>query len=396
MPNIPSGNLVVKPVEGHKERLAFLNLPWELYKGDPNWVPPLRDHQWELLNYKHHPLYDVSKIQTFLAWRGEKPVGRIAAILNVAHNEFQNEKRTFWGFFESINDDEVSSALFAAARQWGKEQGYPVLRGPCNPTQNYECGLLVDGFDSPPTFGLTYNPAYYVDLVEKAGFKKAQDLFAFWGYVEMLAAFDEKMKFVVDEATSRFQLKVRPLNPKRFVEDVHVFLDIYNRSLGGTWGYSALSKGEADCIAKSVKHLIVPELTTIAEIDGRPVAACYGFLDYNPRIKKIDGRLFPFGFLQLMTNRKAIKRIRMISANVLPEYQRWGLGLVVLARLIKPAIAWGLEECEFSWVLESNHLSWGSLKRGGAKLIKTFRIYDSLEAEEYDNANAKLAKVAAS
>jgi hypothetical protein len=395
MPNIPSGKLVVKPVESYQEKLAFLNLPWEIYRGNPNWMPPLRDHQWELLNYKPHPLYKRSKIQTFLAFRGGKPVGRIAAILNVAHNEFQIEKRSFWGFFESYNDPEVSNALFEAARQWGKEQGYPVLRGPANPTLNYECGLLVEGFDSPPTFGLTYNPPYYPVLVEQAGFKKVQDLYAFWGYVEFLAALDEKMKFVVEEATNRFNVKLRPLNPKRFVEDVRIFLDIYNRSLGGTWGYSALSEGECDHIANTVKRLLVPELTTIAEIDGKPVAACYGILDYNPRIKKIDGRLLPFGFLRLLMNRKAIKRLRLISANVLPEYQRWGLGLIVLARLIKPAIAWGMKECEFSWVLESNHLSCGSLKRGGATLIKTFRMYDSVEAEEYDQAS-KLNAAAAS
>lgn len=387
MPNIPSGNLLVKPVENHQEKLAFLNLPWELYQDEPHWIPPLRDHQWELLNYKPHPLYLRSKIQTFLAYKGGKTVGRIAAILNTAHNDFQNEKRSFWGFFESINDPEVSAGLFAAAREWAKQQGYPVLRGPANPTLNYECGLLIDGFDTPPTFGLTYNPPYYADLVEKAGFQKVQDMYAFWGYVDMMTAFDEKMKFIVDEATSRFNVTLRTLNPKRFEEDVHIFLDIYNRSLGGTWGYSALSKEEANHIASTVKHLLVPELTTIAEINGEPVAACYGILDYNPRIKKINGRLFPFGFLQLFMNRKAIKRLRLISANVLPEYQRWGLGLVVLARLCKPALAWGLTDVEFSWVLESNHLSCGSLKRGGAKIIKTYRMYDSLEAEEYDKAN---------
>jgi GNAT superfamily N-acetyltransferase len=387
MPNIPSGNLIVKPVESYREKLAFLNLPWELYKSDPYWTPPLRDHQWELLNYKPHPFYLRSKIQTYLALRDDKPVGRIAAILNTAHNDFQNEKRSFWGFFESINDPEVAAGLFSAARSWAKEQGYPVLRGPANPTLNYECGLLVEGFDSPATFGLTYNPPYYESLVEQAGFKKVQDLYAFWGYVDMMAALDEKMRFVVGEATSRFNVTLRTLNPKRFVEDVHIFLDIYNRSLGGTWGFSALSKEEADHIANSVKHLLVPELTTIAEINGEPVAACYAILDYNPRIKKIDGRLFPFGFIRLLTNRKSIKRVRLISANVLPEYQRWGLGLVVLARLIRPAINWGLTDAEFSWVLESNHLSCGSLKRGGAKLIKTYRMYDSQEAEEYDKAN---------
>jgi len=135
-------------------------------------------------------------------------------------------------------------------------------------------------------------------------------------------------------------------------------------------------------MAGGLKHLIIPEMTTICEKDGVPVGVVFGLLDYNSRIKSIDGRLFPFGFFKLLWNRRAIKRIRLISTNVLPQYQGWGLGLVLLDRLLTDIIAWGIEEAEFSWVLETNKLSRGSLERGGAKLIKTYRIYDqNLSAE---------------
>ena len=155
-----------------------------------------------------------------------------------------------------------------------------------------------------------------------------------------------------------------------------MFLSIYNRSLVNTWGFVPMSPGEVDHMADGLRHLIVPEMTIAAEIDGQVVGAAFGLPDYNPRIKEIDGRLFPFGFLHLLRNRRAIKRIRLISTNVLPEYQRFGIGLVLMHGLVPKAMEWGLQEAEFSWVLESNSLSYGSLKKGGAKITKTYRLYD--------------------
>jgi GNAT superfamily N-acetyltransferase len=241
---------------------------------------------------------------------------------------------------------------------------------------NYECGLLVEGFDSAPVFMMPYNPPYYATLLEKCGFEKTQDLYAFWGHVDMLDTLDRKLDFVVKEATRRFNVKLRKLDPKRFDAEVRMFLDIYNKSLVGTWGFVPLSKGEVDHVASAMKHLIVPEMTSVAEVEGRPVGAIFGLLDYNPRIRKIDGRLFPFGFLRLLWNRRAIKTIRLISTNVLPEYQKWGLGVVFLSRLVPEVHTWGIREAEFSWVLESNHLSRKTLERGGLKRSKTYRIYE--------------------
>jgi hypothetical protein len=157
---------------------------------------------------------------------------------------------------------------------------------------------------------------------------------------------------------------------------VSTFLDIYNQSLVGTWGFVPLSEGEMNHMSAAMRRLVVPELTSIAEVENRPIAAIFGLLDYNPRIKQIDGRLFPFGFIKLLTNRRGIKRIRLVSTNVVPEYQRWGIALVAGHALYHKGIAWGLNEVEFSWVLESNHLSRASLERGGAKRNKIFRIYD--------------------
>jgi len=366
----------VVPAKSFWQRREFLYLPWKLYKTDPNWIPPLRQNQKEMVNYTKHPFYDDAEIQTFLAYKNGQAVGRIAAIINRGHNRRFNDKLGFFGFFESIDDVEVSRALFGAAWAWLKERGMTGVRGPVNPSLNYECGLLVDGFDSPPTFMMTHNWPYYGKLIEDFGFTKSQDLYAYWGHVDQLNSLDKKLDFVVTECKKRFDVNLRRLDRKKFTEDVKLFLDIYNQSLVGTWGFVPMSDAELKHAASGLKMLIVPEMTTIAEIDGKPVGAVFGLLDYNPRIKEIDGRLFPFGFLKLLWNRRGIKKIRVISTNVIPEYQKWGVGLLVVARLVPEIRDWGVEEAEFSWVLESNTLSAGTLKRGGAKIVKTYRLYD--------------------
>jgi GNAT superfamily N-acetyltransferase len=367
---------VVKPVASRGEQKQFISFPRKHYAGDPNWVPPLLMEHKRLLGYKHHPFYDYAKIQTFLATRNGEVVGRIAAIVNPVHNERANEKRGFFGFFEAIDDQQVANALFDAARDWLFAQGMTSIRGPANPSLNYEIGLLVDGLHSPPCFMMTYNKPYYGRLVEGWGFQKTQDMFAFWGHVDMVANLDKKLWFIGNEAKERFKVVTRPMNAKHFRSEVEMFLRVYNASLVGTWGFAPLSAGEIKALAAGLKQLIAPELALVAEIDGEPIGACLGLLDYNPRIKAIDGRLFPFGFLKLITNKRAIHKMRVISINVVPEYQRWGLGVVLLGGLIEPMIKWGMQEVEFSWVLESNTLSRQSLQKGGAKLDKTYRMYD--------------------
>lgn len=369
-------SLVVQPVTSKREQKLFLQFPWTLYRGDANWIPPLRTNQRELVGYRPHPFYERNESQTFLALRGDEVVGRIAAILNRGHIERFGDQRGFFGFFECRDDPEAAAGLFDAVRRWFAERGIEKLRGPVNPSLNYELGLLIEGFDSPPTFMMTYNPPYYQRLIEDYGFRKTQDLYAYWGHVSMLPEIRAKLKPVCDKISERLGARVRYLDKRRFLDDVHEFLNIYNQSLTNTWGFVPMSEGEVRHMASALRWLMVPELALGVEVDGRMAGAVFGLPDYNPRIKKIDGRLFPFGFIHLLRNKRAIKRIRVISTNVLPEYQLLGLGLVLLDGLVPKALEWGIEEAEFSWVLESNALSRGSLEKGGAKRIKTYRLYD--------------------
>jgi GNAT superfamily N-acetyltransferase len=368
--------LLVKSVTTRRQRQEFLAYPWTLYRNDPNWIPPLRAAQAELVGYRPHPFYHRNRVQTFLATRKGVVCGRVAAILDQGHIDRYQQQRGFFGFFESIDDQDVAKGLLDAVRQWFADQGIHTIRGPVYPSMNYVTGLLIDGFDSPPTFMMSYNPPYYAKLLEGCGFRKVQDLYAYWGNREMLPKIRDKLAPITFQIIEHFNVHLRPLNRARFLQDVEAFIDIYNRSLVNTWGFVPMSVEEVRHMAKDLRYLIVPELAIGAEIDGRLIGAVFGLLDYNPRIKQIDGRLFPFGFLRLLRRKQDIKRIRLISTNVLPEYQRMGVSLALMHGLMPKAMEWGLQEVEFSWVLESNALSRGSLEKGGAKRVKTFRMYD--------------------
>lgn len=368
-------NLVVAPVASRRDKKQFIELPWALYRNDPNWVPPLRSDEKELVGYRAHPFYERNRVQTFVARRGSQVCGRIAAILNQGHIEL-HDRRGFFGFFECADDQEAAHRLFDAARQWLAAQDVSSLRGPTNPSMNYTLGLLVDGFDSPPTFMMTYNPPYYARLIESYGFRKAQDLYAFWGSADMLPKIRSKLRPVALQVIDRYNVQIRALDTRHFLRDVEEFLSVFNRSLASMWGFVPMSDAEVQHMAHGLRWLLVPDLAVKAVIDGKTVGALLTLPDYNPRIRQIDGRLFPFGFLRLLRKKQEIRRVRMLSANVLPEYQRLGIGLVLMHGIAPLAEKWGLQEAEFSWVMESNLLSRGSLEKGGAKLTKTYRLYD--------------------
>ncbi|MEM6689875.1 MAG: N-acetyltransferase [Planctomycetota bacterium] len=371
-----SSPVEVRAVTTRKLQKQFLDLEERLYRGNEHWVPPLWDQRRQLCNFKHHPFYDDAECQAFVAFRHGQPAGRILAIVNHGHNRRHQDKLGFFGFFECENDAEVASALFDQVHAYLKENGMDSVRGPVHPSLNYEVGLLVDGFDSPPTFLIPYNHDYYESLISRCGYEKSQDLFSYDAHISIISELDPKLMFVIEEATKRFKVNCRPISRSNFREDVRTFLEIYNQSLQQTWGYVPMSEAEIDHQAAGLKHLIVPELTSIAEIDGKAVGAGFGLLDFNPIIKAIGGRLLPLGWLKLILGKKRMTRLRLISTNVLPEYQKWGLGLVTLARVLPDAIDHGIQWGEFSWVLESNSLSRGTIERGGATRTKVHRLFD--------------------
>jgi GNAT superfamily N-acetyltransferase len=369
-------SLELCPVQSASDRRAFLNLPYRLYENCEPWVPRLRQSEAELSGLRKHPFWLDAEGQAFLARRGSRVVGRIVALVNHAHNRRFNERRGFFGFFDADDDPEVAHRLFSEAKQWCRQRGLTAMRGPVFPSLNYECGLLIEGFDLPPTFMMPYNHAYYERLIVAEGGEKCQDVYAFDAHVDMLERLDPKIRFAFTEVKRRFGVETRALDPRHFKRDIELFLDIYNRSLVGTWGFVPLSKAELGFMAKSLQWLLVPKLTSFASIEGKPIGVGWGMPDFNPAIKRARGRLFPFGWWYLLQTKKRCKRIRLLSTNVLPEYHGWGLGLATLERILPGALEMGVSEAEFSFVLESNHFSRATLERAGTKRTRSYRLYD--------------------
>jgi len=371
-----SDHVVVRPAVSWRDHRRFQRFAWSVYAGDLNWVPPILAQERQLLGWGRHPFFDNAEIVTLLAQRDGRVVGRLAAIVNHIHNRKYDERRGFFGFFECVNDTIVARSLFEAAHTWLRQRGMTAVRGPVNPSLNYTCGLLVDGCDRPPCFLMTYNPPYYAALVESCGFTKSQDMYAYEMDTDRLAALTSRYKPAVLAALESFKLVIRPFDPGKYQQQTETYLDLYNRSLEGTWGFTPLQPREARHIAGELRQVIVPQLAVFAEIGGQPIGAVLALLDYNQILRKLNGRLFPFGFVRLLTGRRHITAARVMAITMVPGYQSAGLGIVLLDNLVGAVAKWGIDRYEFSWVLESNVRSRGTLERAETKITSTYRLYD--------------------
>lgn len=353
----------------------FIEFPYSLYRGDPFWVPPLRIAVKELLNRAKHPFYTNAEAEFFLARRDGRVVGRIAAILDRNHNKFHEENAGFFGFFESTNAPEVAAALLGAARTWVFGRGAVLLRGPVNPSTNYECGMLVDGFDSHPMVMMTYNPRYYPALMENVGLRKAKDLNA---YVNTAAAVKlEKIARVADRRLAKSGVTVRPINMKDFDGEVGRVWDVYNSAWKRNWGFVPMTREEFFLMGKVMKQILKPELALVGEASGQPIGFALALPDVNFALKPAGGNLFPMGLLKILYYQRSIKSLRVIALGVVEEHRTSGVAAAFYATLVRTARKLGYSgDCEMSWILEDNVLMTRSLEVMGARHYKTYRIYE--------------------
>lgn len=370
----------VQPVRTSRDRRAFVEFPYQLYCRDAHWIAPLRMAQKDILNTKRHPFYKTSDVEMFLARRDGRVVGRIMAIFNRAHNEFHNERAGFFGFFEVENNKQAAAALLDAARDWIRERGATVIRGPMNPSTNYECALLVEGFDLDPMVMMPYNPPYYTELLEAFGMKKAMDLYAYDIGVEYFNH-SNKLQRVAERLRKKSNISVRTVNIKDFRNEVEIIRRVYNDAWSRNWGFVPTSEEEFDHLAKDLKQIVDPRVVLIAEqtIDGSPPRAV-GFLlavpDLNRALKKINGRLLPLGLLKLLWHSRKINSIRVITMGGILEFQNLGLGSIFLDEIYRRGPAAGFPTGEMSWVLENNVMMNRAAELIGGRRTKTYRIYE--------------------
>ncbi len=374
--------VTVRPVRTGRDNRAFIDLPYRLYRETEHWVAPLRMAQKDILNTKNHPFYQTSDVQMYLAERNERVVGRIMAILNRAHNEFHEERAGFFGFFEVENDPDASESLLGAAREWLGERGARVMRGPVNPSTNYECGLLVDAFEQDPAVMMPYNPSYYADLIERFGMTKAMDLYAYdiEGRGFQMTA---KLKRVAERLKRKDGITIRTVNIKDFANEVEIVRKVYNDAWSRNWGFVPVSNSEFEHLAKDLKQIVDPKVVYIAEkiVEGHSKPVPIGFFlavpDLNIALKRIYGRLLPFGLLKLLWHSRKIKRLRVITMGVVKEYQSLGAAAIFYEEIYKQAVSpGGYPTAEMSWVLENNVMMNRAAEMIGARRSKTYRIYE--------------------
>ncbi len=370
---------------GSPRMKLFADFPWRLYRGDPNWTPPLRG---DLLGNRlmglvglltpQHPYHEHAEVSHFLAWRGSEPVGRISAAINHQFNEHYGTKIGFFGFFEVIEDFAVAQALLDRAKEWVQAHGMTVLRGPgeySNVTHERQA-TLVEGFQYPPTVELTHNPPFYGDFLERYGLRKTKDYVAYMIDVRQpVPRLDE----MVEKVRQRRDIKTRTVELKNLSADIRLVVHIYNEAWAKNWGFLPITDAEADALAETLRPIIDPGLCRFAYIDGEPAAVLGAFPDpyycLRPRWRWYgDSDLVRVA--RLMVGRRHIPRIRLMFYGVRPQYRRLGIDALLYSETKQYANEHGYTDCESSLLLENNDLIIRASAFMGGHQYKVWRIYD--------------------
>jgi GNAT superfamily N-acetyltransferase len=370
---------VIRRVETPLDLRKFIDLPYRLHRRDLNWVPPFRAEVKKLLDRKHNPFFQHAEADYFLAERDGEVVGRVAAIHNFLHNQHHHDKVGFFGFFETINDFQVTKALIDTANDWIKARGLDTLRGPMSFSVNDECGLLIDGFDMPNSIMMPHNPPYYLTLLDTAGFTKAKDLIALQGgSLQAPMKPPERTERAVELLKKRYGITIRPLNMKKFDQEVELVKRLYNAGWEANWGFIPMTDAEIDALAKAFKPVVIPELVPFVEKDGVPIAFGLTLPDLNEAlVHNRNGGMFPASLTMLWKLRmKKLTRSRILLLGVLPEWRGKGIDSAlyhwIWSKTAERGIGWG----EASWLLEDNHGIIQGLTKAGFTPYQTFRILD--------------------
>ena len=351
---------------------AFVDFPFELYKNDPYWVGELKADTKHLLK-QDNIFWTHGRRALFMAYQNSKPVGRIMALVNDAHNQYHHENIGFFGFFDCINDTEVSRALFAAAEKWLRAQGVSAVRGPANPSSNHVYGLLVDGFDSMPAIMMPYNYPYYEALITHAGYGKIKDLLAFHRTKD--DKFSERFLKVCARCSRAAGITLRRLNLKKIDEEAEIIRKIYNEAWAENWGFVPMSRQEMADVVKELKMIVRPEGTCVLEENGVPAGFYILIPNMNHVLKALKGSLtHPWRLLKALWTWHKIKDARMIMLGVSPQFRKRGIDLILIKHIIDHGVAvWN--EAELSWVLEDNDGIIRGITECGCHLSKRYRLY---------------------
>lgn len=375
-PQNPTERVRILPVENKKDLLRFIRVPWTIYAGDPVWVPPLIIERAEHLSPKN-PYFEHASWRAWVAVRGERSVGRITAQVDQLRLEkFQDDTGSF-GFLEAEDDPETFAALTDTAGEWLRQKGMKRIQGPFNLSINDECGMLVEGFDTPPSVMMGHARPYYVDRLEALGFSKAKDLFAYRVNPDFVVP--RAMKKLTARTSGR--ITTRPLDKSRLKEDLAVLHDLFNDAWSDNWGFVPFTRAEFDELGKNLSHLVDGDFIQIAELDGQPAAMIVALPNLNEAARDLDGRLMPLGWVKLLwrLKRHKLKTARVTLMGVRKSVQNSLVGMALAYAVIDAVrlavIDRGVKEVEMSWILEENTGMRNIIESLGSEAYKRYRIY---------------------
>jgi len=368
-----SSHVAVRPVAGRADLDAFIQLAWSVQGADPCWVPPLRAAVRHLLETAH-PFWKHAQRELFLAERDGRVIGRIAAIRDEDVIAQSGEQAGAFGFFECEDNADTARALFEAAAGWCRARGLGLLRGPFNPSTNYEIGMLVEGYGSPPCVMMTYNPPRYAALVEGCGLIKEKDVLAF-----RFRRGHELPQWAVDisrRVMDKGEVCVRHVDKKRLLSEVELMSELYRSAWARNWGFVPMSRAEIQAMAEALMPILDEELAFFLYVGDDPAAVCLVLPDVNPMLRRLDGKLGITGVFKYLLHKSEIRGLRCLLFGVKPQYQQMGVPLAALDYILKLAAKKRqYDVMEMGWTLEDNEAVNGLLLELGGEAYKRYRIY---------------------
>ncbi len=371
---MPGKSFKIIEAKTREDLIDFIKVPLSLYASDSFYAPHLIKDQLEHFS-SANPFFKFSEVKFFISYKGKEPVGRIAAIINYNHIDFHKESVGFFGLFECINDKDVCSVLLDKVSNFFAKRQLKIIRGPMNLSTNEECGLLIEGFETPSMIMTPYNPPFYKDLMENHGMKKAKDLYAF--IYDIPKELPEKVLKIADIA-AKSGITCRMIDKKNFIKDMLAFREVYNSAWQDNWGFIPLTEDELFYSAKRLKKLIVPEFTILAFEDKNPVGFFGAIPDYNLVLRKMKGKITPFSLIKVLYYTKKITDLRLLLFGIKKDFRRRGIDALLFREAFRNfnRRQFRYKRVEFSWILEDNLQTLRIINQFNAKLYKKFRIYE--------------------
>lgn len=368
------GRVEIREIDLPRDTDAFVDTWWHVYRDDPHWVPPLRFERRVFFDPNANPYFESADVQCFQARIDGVAVGTISATVDHRYQDHE-PGAGFFGFFEFIDDPDVSESLFAAAMHWLRERGMDRAIGPFNFNSNHEFGLLVDGFDSDPVIANPHNGRWFEAHYARLGLEPVMDWYAYWF---ASTAIDPRVPRVTNRLLKRHpEIRIRTIDLSRFDEEVELLHSIYEDAWEHNWGHVKMTRKEFGHLANGFKSFLDPSVCFVVEVGNETVALSVSLPDMNQVVKKMNGGLFPFGWFYFLTRRRHVDRLRVFMLGVKQKYQSLPLGALLYAKTWESGLAAGYRGAEASLILQNNHKMRGPIEKMGGRIYKTYRSYET-------------------